>query len=186
MTLKEPFVIDLFEGKFFGAWTGQIEETDKGKRPVIRRMGDSFLKSLIPALCEKEPFHYDIHMKRNVKTYEKFGIEVKILKPTSDVPNIRLEETIWGYLIEEQDAETERLREKNQRLQREKQEIRQKLEKAKTTEEDAQRHQKSTRRTPTVQCPSCGHSMAKNKWGQKDYICEECGRKNKPLAKRQR
>lgn len=175
MVVKEPFTIDLFDGEYFGAWTGETVKTERGQKPKIRIMGFTFFKSLMPFLNSTEPFNYEIDPDKNVKTIETdIGLTFKVLVPTEDVPKCHYESTIFAKILrfveKLKTTNSQRIRElkkENKRLEKE-------LDQLKEEREEREKHE-SSRSSKPVDCPTCGNSYTPQKWTAEDGECPNCG-----------
>lgn len=171
--LKRPFVIDLFDGKFFGGWMGEETETERGTQPHIRPMSTN------PLIRRTKPFNYEIDPNKNVGTYDTgFGLTFKILIPTEDVPDCDMEETLLGYVLQK----IGRLRSNNhdrvKELKREKRRKERELERLREPEHEQSKFQSNSSSEP-VDCPNCGENYSYQKWtSQDDGECPSCGNKH--------
>jgi len=174
MTVKEPFTIDLFDGKYFGAWTDNWEETQRGKRPKIRKMGMGFFSSLLPFINSTKAFNYEIDPDENVKTIDTlFGITFKVLIPTESVPQCNVEKTIFGKIESFSESRTADLEQELKDKKRKIRQLEQEKKRLMEEQEEQQKH-KSKKETKQVECPSCGKGYTPQKWTAEDGDCPNC------------
>ena len=174
MTVKEPFTIDLFDGKYFGAWTDDWEKTQRGKRPKIRKMGMGFFSSLLPFINSTKSFNYEIDPDENVKTIDTFfGITFKVLIPTESVPKCNVNQTIFGKIDQFSESRTADLEDELKDKKRKIRQLEQDKKRLMEEQEEQQKH-KSKNKTKQVKCPSCGKGFSPQKWTAEDGECPNC------------
>ncbi|WP_276273556.1 hypothetical protein [Haloarcula litorea] len=175
---KEPLVIDLFFGEYFGGHTGEMERPDEYPervKPKIRPMGTKGSE----IFSRPKTFPYALDEEKNIEEYRTdAGFRVMILRPTKDIPGLTEEEfkrTI-GYRMNED------LKDEISRLEGEIQE-KEKLLGTVSKEADVLREEREelekkeaaqSSSSSGIECPDCNSTNPKSRWKNNDGYCPSC------------
>lgn len=174
--MKEPFTIDLIEGKpeYFGALleTDERRASENRVKIKIRPMQASFKKFLIPQGAVWTD--YELDPEQDIVKKQVGKLELAFLVPNTDIPGVDNSSTIWSRLngvSETRAAE----------LEKELKNTRKKLSAAQKNlrryEEDDTEDESSGGRKGLM-CNNCGKTFPEETWFDEGGVCPSCGQIN--------
>lgn len=165
MGVKEPFVIDLIRGKYFGAYSGEVP-TMKGRKKLKHRpMGKTgfFNEKIVDyALKEKDIFKF---------TSPNYG-EIWVLRNISGIPHVDRKATKMYQMHSDTEQKIKDLEKENSQLKNELAATQKELEYYK--DEEAERNKRKDKSAPKIRCEGCNEVWADKTWRDNNG-CPNCG-----------
>lgn len=172
--IKGPKIIDLIRGEYHGRWPQEYKSTPNGKKPIIRKSGK--------VLGGMDVFDHGLNPDRNVREVTSFnGKTFYVLLPTNDIHNFNQEmfnNTPWAQLAGDS---SEKLAEKNRKIEELKDEIKKLEEELEEHEERGVEQDKYSGRSSgsgsvqgDLECSSCARIHDSAMWENNGGYCPHC------------
>lgn len=175
---KEPFVVDLFFGEYFGGHTGNMERPDnypERVKPEIRAMGTKGSE----IYSRPQTFPYALDEEKNIEEYRTdAGFKIMILRPTKDIPEFpeeKYKRTIGYRMNQDLEKQNARLEDKIDDLNKELGTAEKDADELREESEEWQKRDEAQKSSSSgIECPDCDSTNPKSRWKDNDGYCPSC------------
>jgi len=175
---KEPFVVDLFFGEYFGGHTGKMERPDEYPervKPEIRPMGTKGSE----IYSRPKTFPYPLDEEKNIEEYRTdAGFKIMVLRPTKDIPEFpeeKFKRTIGYRMNQDLEKQNARLEDKIDDLKKELGTAEKDADQLREEKEEQQKREEAQKSSSSgIECPDCDKTNPKSRWKDNDGYCPSC------------